>query len=97
MHSYAFYFFKNNFIHLFLAVLGLRSCVDIFLVSASGGICLVVVCELLVAVASSAVAHGLPGMWAQPLWHLGLVALRHMESSWTRDRTHVPCIGKADS
>ena len=24
----------------------------------------------------------------------GLVALRHVESSWTRDWTHVPCIGK---
>ena len=52
MHSYAFYFFKNNFIHLFLAVLGLRSCVDIFLVSASGGYSLVVIVGLLISVAS---------------------------------------------
>ena len=25
--------------------------------------------------------------WLQLLWHMGLVALRHMGSSWTRDRT----------
>ena len=27
------------------------------------------------------------------LWHTGLVAPWHMGSSWTRDRTHVSCIG----
>ena len=35
-----------------------------------------------------------PGMWAQELWHMGLVAQWHMGSSWTRVRTLVPCIGK---
>ena len=25
---------------------------------------------------------------------MGLASLRHVESSWTRDRTHVPCIGR---
>ena len=25
---------------------------------------------------------------------MGLIALRHVESSQTRDRTHVPCIGR---
>ena len=30
---------------------------------------------------------------AQQLWCMGLVALRHVGSSWTRARTHVPCIG----
>ena len=25
---------------------------------------------------------------------MGLVAPRHVGSSWTRDRTHVPCIGR---
>ena len=29
----------------------------------------------------------------QQLWCMGLVALWHVGSSWTRDRTHVPCIG----
>ena len=28
------------------------------------------------------------------LWRMGLVAPWHVESSWTRDRTHVPCIGR---
>ena len=31
---------------------------------------------------------------AQQLWHTGLVALQHVGSSWTRARTHVPCIGR---
>ena len=30
----------------------------------------------------------------QQLWHTGLVALRHVGSSRTRVRTHVPCIGR---
>ena len=33
--------------------------------------------------------HGL-----QELWPTGLVAPRHVESSWTRDRSHVPCTGR---
>jgi len=28
------------------------------------------------------------------LWNMGLVAFRHVGSSWTRDRTHVSCIGR---
>ena len=31
---------------------------------------------------------------AQQLWHTGLVAPRHVGSSRTRVRTHVPCIGR---
>ena len=30
----------------------------------------------------------------QQLWHRGLVAPRHVGSSWTRDRTRVPCTGR---
>ena len=30
---------------------------------------------------------------AQRLWHMGLVAPRHVGSSQTRDGTHVPCTG----
>ena len=33
-------------------------------------------------------------LWAQKLWHTGLVAPQHVGSPWTRDRTHVPCIGR---
>ena len=31
---------------------------------------------------------------AQQLWHTGLVALRHVESTQTTDRTRVPCTGR---
>ena len=34
------------------------------------------------------------GTWAQYLWVAGLVALRHVESSLTRDRTSVPSIAR---
>ena len=30
----------------------------------------------------------------QQLWHSGLVALQHVESPGTKDRTHVACIGR---
>ena len=46
--------FKNNFIYLFLAVLGLRCSVALSLVVGSRGYSLVVVCGLLIAVASLA-------------------------------------------
>ena len=32
--------------------------------------------------------------WAQQLWHMSLVALWHVESSWTRDQTCIPCTGR---
>ena len=35
---------------------------------------------------------GSPRALAQSLWHVGLVASRHVVSSRTRDRTSVPCI-----
>ena len=34
------------------------------------------------------------GVQAQELWHMGLVAPRHVGSSRTRAQTHVPCIGR---
>ena len=34
------------------------------------------------------------GAQTQSLWHTGLAALQHTESSQTRDRTHVACIGR---
>ena len=33
-------------------------------------------------------------LWAQWLWYTGLVAPLHVGSSWIRDWTHVPCIGR---
>ena len=44
---------------------------------------------LLSAVASLVVEHGL-----QYFWNTDLVALWYVESSRTRDRTHVPCLDK---
>ena len=38
--------------------------------------------------------HGLLGAQAQWLWHTGLVALRHVGSSQTRNQTSVPCIAR---
>ena len=55
-------------------------CMDFALVVASGGCSLIVVRGLFVAVASPGVEHGL-----QWLWHMGLVASWHVESSQTRD------------
>ena len=34
------------------------------------------------------------GAHAQELWHMGLVASRHVASSWTRDRIQVSCTGR---
>jgi len=33
-------------------------------------------------------------LWKQALGHTGLVALGHVESSWTRDQIRFPCIGR---
>ena len=56
---------------------------------------------LLSAVAPLAAEHGSKcagfsscSMWAQELRCMGLVALRHVGSSRTRDQTCVPCIGR---
>ena len=55
-------FFKNKFIYftyLLLAVLGLRCCVRAFFSCGERGLLLVVVCGLLIAVASLVAEHGL--------------------------------------
>ena len=60
----------------------------------SGGSSLVVLHGLLIVVASFVAERGLQAHGLQYLQHPGLVAVRHVESSWIRDRTHVPCIGR---
>ena len=57
------------------------------LVAASRGYSPVAVCGLLTKVASFVVE-------AQQLWRTGLVALRHMGASQTRDAARVPCAGR---
>ena len=68
-----------HFTSLFLAVLGLHCCVGFSEVAEMVGSVIVV-----------------PRLWAQAqcLWHMGLVALRPMGSSQTRDRTRISCIGR---
>ena len=44
--------------------------------------------------ASLAAEHGLSGVGASVVGLTGLVAPRHVESSLTRDRTCVPCMGR---
>ena len=60
---------------------------------ASGGYSQVAVCRLLV-VASLVAEHRLYAHGLQLLWHVGLVALWHVWSSWTRNRTCIPFIGR---
>ena len=95
------------FIYLFMAVLGLHCCAWAFS-SGERGLLFVVVLGLLMAVAFLAAEHWLQArvlqqLWltgsrvqAQQLWHTGLVAPRHVESSWTRDQT-CPLHWQADS
>jgi len=54
-----FAFFKNNFIYLFLAVLGLLCCTGFSLVAEFRDYSPVAVCRLLIAVASLVAEHGL--------------------------------------
>ena len=79
------------FIYLFLAVLGLHCCAQAF--SSCGEWGLVAVHRLLIVVASL-VEHGLQAHGLQQLWCMGLVALQHVGSSRTRDRSRAPCIGR---
>ena len=52
-------FFKIYFIYLFLAELGLHCCPRAFSSCGERGLLFVAVCELLIAVASLVVEHGL--------------------------------------
>ena len=91
---------------LFLAVLGLRCCTWAFSSCSEQGLFFIVVCGLLSTVTFLVAqhglqAHGLQQLWlagaraqAQQLWRTGLVALQLVGSSQTRNRTHVPCIGR---
>ena len=91
--------FKILFIYLFLAVLGLCCWVGFSLAVASGACSLIAVYGLLTEVASLTVEHGSRACGFQWLWHLGSVVVAHglsclVDSSWTREQTHVSCIGR---
>ena len=59
-------------------------------------------CGLLIVVASLIAEHGLQGKWVsvaaahglRQFWHMDLLTLWHVGYYWTRDQTHVSCIGR---
>ena len=59
----------------------------------SGGFSLVVVCGLLLVVATPIAEHRLQSLGSVDVAR-ELSCLRHVESSQTRDLTHAPCIGR---
>ena len=89
-----YWFFSINlFIYLFLAALGLHCCAQAFSSCDEQ--------RLLFVAVHGLQARRLQQLWllssraqAQQLWHMGLVALRHVGSSRARARTRVPCIGR---
>ena len=101
-------FFFNKFIYLFiylLTYLWLRwvfvAVRGLSLVAASGGYSSLQFTGfslqwllLLQSTGSRCMGFSSCGSRAQQLWHTGLAALRHVGSSWARDRTRVPCIGR---
>ena len=84
-------------------MLGLCSIAGFSLAEASGGYSIVAVLRILIAVASligsrhvgfrSCSALG-SRVQTQSLWNTGLLAPRHVASSWTRDQTYVSFIGR---
>ena len=76
-----------------MAVLGLRFCVRAFSSCGKWGPLFIAMRGPLTIAASCCGAQA-PDAQAQQLWLTGLVAPRHVGSSQTRARTHVPCIGR---
>ena len=84
---------KKIFFVLFLAALDLRCCTWLSLVAESRGYSLVLAPKPLIAVWLLLLLSMSSRVRTQ-LWPMGPVAPWHVGSSWTRDRTHVPCIGR---
>ena len=85
----------------FLAALGLRCCVRAFSSCGKWGYsslqCMGFSLWWLLLLRSTGSRHAgfsSCGTWAQQLWRMGLVTPRHVGSSRTRARTHVPCISR---
>ena len=79
---------------LFLVVFGLYCCVQAFSSCSKQG--LLLSCGVWVFHCGGFSCFGAlaAGMWTQSLWHMGLFAQQHVESSLTRDQTHVLCIDR---
>ena len=94
--GYPFYLFYFWLSWVFLGAHGLS------LVAVIGGYSLVAMHRFLMVVASVFAEHGLSrdmgfgscSIRARQLWCTGLIAPWHVEYSWTRDQTHVPCTGR---
>ena len=88
------------FIYLFLVALSLHFCVGAFSSCSKWRLLFLAVQGLLTVVAFSVAENRLSNCGsralaqAQELQFMGAVALQHMESSWTKDWTRVPCIGR---
>ena len=82
---------KHFFVYLWLCWISLAAC-GLSLVAASGGCSLAVVCRLLLA-ALLLQSVGSRARGLRSLWPSGWAALRHIESSWSTGRIHVPRSG----
>ena len=94
------YFFKINLFY-FLAAVGLHCCPWAFCSCGEWGLLFTVatlhllcVGSLFLSMGSRHIDFGHCSAWAPKLWHRVLVSLRHVGSSWTKDRTSVPCIAR---
>ena len=91
-------FIKQRFgfkkITYLLAALGLHCCMQAFSSWGERVLLFIAVLRLLLTVASLALEHRLRVQELQYLGPVGLVALLHVESSQTRDRTCIPCISR---
>ena len=90
LHSF---YFMYVCMYVCMAVLGLRFCARAFSSYGKRGPLFIAVHGPLTIAASRCGAQA-PDAQAQQLWLTGWVALRHVGSSQTRARTHVPCIGR---
>ena len=104
IHScFCFCLFVSSYLFVcwFMAVLGLHCCPWAFSSCVMWGLFFIAVGRLLLAVASLVEAYRLQQLWlsvsrarALWLWHGLSCSAWHMESSWTRDGTCVPCFGR---
>ena len=75
-------------------MLGLHFCGRAFSSCGKWGPLFISVRRPLTIAASLVAEHRLQTLRLSSLWLMGLVALRHVGSSQTRARTHVPCISR---
>ena len=92
--NYFFIFFFYKFIYLFLAVLGLRFCARAFSSCSERGSVFIVACGPLTVAASLVAEHRLQTRRLSSCGSRAQSLPRHVGSSQTRARTHVPCIGR---